>query len=68
MSVIRDEILNYISNIPDSKLTALKPILTLLADETIVVDTNLTDKEKDLILQGREEYRLVPFVHLSEIQ
>jgi len=68
MSAIRNEILNYIDNIPDSKLKALKPILTLLVDETIIIETNLTDKEKAIILQGREEYKQGNFTSLDELQ
>ena len=33
MTAIRQEILDYINDIPDSKLEALKPLLTLLLDD-----------------------------------
>ena len=67
MSAIRQEILDYIDSIPDSKLEALKPILTLLANETVTIETDLTDEEKETIRQGREEYKGGGFVPLSNI-
>jgi len=65
MTAIRKEIMDYIDDIPDSKLEALMPILTLLADDVIVVETNLTNEEKDIIRQGREEYKKGGFVPLD---
>jgi len=67
MSAIRQEILDYINNIPDSKLRALKPILTLLADETLVIDTDLTDEEKAIVLKGRDEYKQGNFVVMDTL-
>jgi len=67
MTAIRQEILSYIEDIPDNKLEALKPILTLLLDDTIIIDTNLTDAEKDIIKNGREEYKKGDFVSLDSI-
>ena len=65
MTAIRKEIMDYIDDIPDSKLEALMPILTLLAEDVVVVETNLTNEEKDIIRQGREEYKKVGFVPLN---
>jgi len=67
MSAIRQEILDYIDDIPDSKLEALKPILSLLVDDTLIIETNLTDEEKAIIKAGREEYKSGGFVPLSSI-
>lgn len=67
MTAIRQEILNYIDDIPDNKLEALKPILTLLVDDSIVIETNLTDEEKSIILNGREEYKKGTFVSLDNL-
>lgn len=67
MTAIRQEILSYIDDIPDSKLEALKPILTLLLNDTIIIDTNLTDAERDIIISGREEYKKGDFVSLDSI-
>ena len=47
---------NSCYNIPESKLAALKPLLFALADESIVIERDLTDKERDLIKQGIAEH------------
>jgi len=65
MTAIRKEIMNYINDIPDIKLEALRPILTLLADEIIVLETDLTNDEKLIISEGREEYKRGNFVQLD---
>lgn len=67
MTAIRQEILNCIEDIPDSKLEALKPILTLLVDDSLVIETNLTDEEKAIIQNGREEYKKGDFISLYGI-
>ena len=68
MTAIRQEILDYINDIPDTKLEALKPILLLLVDdETFVIETNLTDEEKIIIYNGREEYKKGEFVSIEDI-
>ena len=67
MSEIRKEIQDYIDIIPDSKLAALKPLLTMLADESIVIETDLTDEERNIITKGREEYTKGGFVSLDSI-
>jgi len=65
MTAIRKEIMTYIDDIPDIKLEALKPILTLLANEIIVVETDLTNDEKAIVSEGREEYKRGNFVQLD---
>ena len=67
MTAIRREILECINELPDSKLEALKPILTLLVDNTIRIETDLTEDEKQIIAQGREEYKKGGFVPLDSI-
>jgi hypothetical protein len=69
MTAIKQEILDYIEIIPDSKLEALKPILSILADDTIILETDLTDEERAIIARGREEYESNPdsFVSLESI-
>ena len=68
LSEIRKEIQGYIDSLPDSKLEALKPILTLLTDNTLVIETNLTEEEKEIIRMGRAEYRRGGYVSLDSIQ
>jgi hypothetical protein len=47
VSALRREIKNYIDFIPDDKLQALKPILSLLTEE-LIIETDLTEEEKNL--------------------
>ncbi len=68
MTAIRREILEYIDDIPDSKLEALRPILVLLADETVSIETNLTDEEKAIIADGRKRYADGGFIPLDDIE
>ena len=56
MSVIKKEIQEYINVLPDSALLALKPLLMLLIAEEPIVEDDLTEEEKAIILHGREEY------------
>ena len=68
MSPIRQEIQGYIDMLPDLKLEALRPILNLLAyGEPYVIETDLTDEEKEIIREGREEYTKGTFVPLHSI-
>jgi len=67
MTAIRQEILDYINDIPDNKLEALKPLLTLLVDDMPIIETNLTDEEKAIIRKGREEYKKGNFVSLDKL-
>ena len=66
---VRQEIHAYIDDITESKLLALKPLLCALAGETIVIETDLTDDEQDIITKGMSEYENNPadFVSLDNI-
>jgi len=68
MSAIRQEIQSYIDNIPDSKLEALKPLLSVLMNDTIILETDLTGEEKAIIMRGREEYKKGNYISLENIQ
>lgn len=67
MSELRQEVLDCIEQIPDNKLEALKPILLLLVNDEPIIETDLTDEEKEIIRAGREEYKRGGFVPLSQI-
>lgn len=67
MSAIRQEVLEYINELPDIKLEAIKPILAILVDNNISVETNLTDEEKNIIERGRKEYENGNFVPLDSL-
>jgi len=66
---IRQEIHNYIDDISESKLVVLKPLLYALADESIVIERNLTDDERSLIARGMVEYEDNPdsFIPLEKV-
>jgi len=65
---IRQEIHAYIDDITESKLIALKPLLFALADESIVIERDLTEGERAMIAKGMAEYEANPdsFIPLSE--
>ena len=65
MASIREEIYNFIDCLPDKKLEALKPILTLLVDDSIIIETDLTDDEKNIIREGRKKYMNDPASFVS---
>ena len=67
MSELRKEIQEYIDVLPDNKLRALKPLLTLLVSDTAVVETDLSDEERAIIRRGREEYARGGYVPLDSI-
>ena len=67
MSEIRAEVQAYIDNLSDRKLAALKPILTLLIDEPLIFETDLTDEEKEIIRQGEAEYKKGEYVSLRNL-
>ena len=66
---IRQEIHNCIEDISESKLIVLKPLLFALAEESIVIENNLTDEERTLIAQGMAEYEKNPdsFISLENV-
>lgn len=69
MSELRREVQGCIDRLPDSKLEALKPLLYLLTDDygEAVIETDLTDEEKEIIRAGREEYKKGAFIPLSDM-
>ena len=66
---VRQEIHAYINDIPESKLIELKPLLFALADESIVIEYDLTEEERTIIAKGLKEYEANPdsFVPLADI-
>jgi len=57
MTAIRQEVLDCINDLPDVKLEALRPLLRLLiVDEPLIIETDLTEEEKNWIEEGRREY------------
>ena len=66
---IRQEIHNYIDDMPESKLIILRPLLYALADESIVIEQNLTEEERFLVAQGMAAYESDPdgFISLQNV-
>ena len=48
-------------------MNEIKPILAILVDNNITVETDLTDEEKDIIKCGRKEYENGNFVPLDSL-
>ena len=67
MSPIRQEAQGYVDLLPESQLEALKPLLALLLAETPIVEVDLTEEERTIIQQGREEYASGGGVPLSSV-
>jgi hypothetical protein len=68
MSAIKKEALGYINEIPDSKLRALLPLLSVLVNDTLVIETNLTNEEKAIVREGRNEYKNGMFISLKDVR
>lgn len=67
MTAIQKEIQEYISVLPDTALLAIKPLLTLLVSEELIIETDLTEEERSIILRGRQEYAEGQYVPLAEL-
>ena len=67
---IRQEIQTYINDISESKLIALKPLLLALADESIIIEHDLTNEERSIIAKGMAEYEANPnsFISLEKVK
>jgi hypothetical protein len=70
---VRQELHAYLDILPEAKLKVLKPLLSFLAhdmpDDEIIIETDLTDEEREIIAQEMEEYAIDPgsFVPLERI-
>ncbi|MCL2111559.1 MAG: hypothetical protein FWH32_04850 [Clostridiales bacterium] len=61
MTALRQEVIDYIKDIPEPELEALRPVLRLLASpDRLVIETDLTDEEKAIIDAGRIEWETNP--------
>jgi len=67
---LRQEIHAVIDTLSERNLYALHPLLTILAEEPVVIETDLTHGEHALIAEGVRRYREHPeeFVSLENIQ
>jgi len=70
-TAIRQELHSIINTMPERKLNALRPLFeVLIDDDTISIETDLTDEEHALIAEGVQHYHEHPedFVPLESIQ
>jgi len=70
-TAVRQELHSLINTMPERKLKALRPLFDVLVDDddTIVIETDLTDEEHTLIEEGVKQYHEHPedFVPLESI-
>jgi hypothetical protein len=66
MSAIQKEALGYVREIPDSSLKAIMPLLSMLVNDIPVIEVDLTESEKAIIREGREEYKKGKFIRLED--
>jgi hypothetical protein len=60
-ATIRKELKRYIDDIPEGNLEIVRPMLSFLAgNQPLVIETNLTAKEKAIINAGRKERKEHP--------
>ena len=66
---LRNELKNFIDVMPERNLLALKPILTALSVDPVIIETDLTPEEKAVIEAGEREYAAHPetFTLLDDI-
>ena len=69
MNSLRQEIHSMVEAIPERNLLALKPLLSVLLDEPMFIEKDLTDEEHILIEEGVKRYREHPedFVSLDSL-
>ena len=65
----RKKLHTFIDELPDYCLSSVEPLLSYLAGGPII-ETNLTDEEKQWVQEGRKHYKEHPedFVPLESIQ
>jgi hypothetical protein len=70
VTALRSELKSIIDDMPERSLYVLKPLLTVLSIDPVIIETDLTAEEKALIEAGEKEYREHPetFVPLESIR
>ena len=59
-AILRKEIHAYVDTIPEYKLKALKLLLADFAEPEFIIETDLTDEEREIIAEGRKELKEHP--------
>ena len=69
-TAIRRKLHTFIDEMPDHCLPSVEPLLSYLASDRMVIETDLTAEEKTWVLEGRKHYREHPedFVPLESIK
>jgi DNA-binding LacI/PurR family transcriptional regulator len=67
-TVTREQLHGYIDAMPDYGIPIVGPLLAHFADDTIIIETDLTTEEKADIAEGRKERKEHPenFISLDE--
>jgi hypothetical protein len=60
MNTLRQELHTYINELPESKLIVLRPLLSEMANDAIVIETDLTGEEIAKIDAGMARYEESP--------
>jgi hypothetical protein len=66
---MREKLHTFIDEMPDDCLATVEPLLSYLAGER-VIETDLTDEEKQWVQDGRKQYREHPedFIALESLR
>lgn len=61
MYTLKEELKNYIDEVPEDKLLSIKPLLVMLADEFAysvekISFEELTPEEQDAVARGQDEF------------
>jgi len=66
---VRKKLHTFIDALPDYSLAAVEPLLSYLADEPLIVETDLTTEEQAIIAEGDRHFEEHPedFVPLKSI-
>lgn len=60
MTGLRAELIDYINDIPDEKLLAIKPLLSMLSKDTLSIEKvsfeDLTDYERASVIQAEKDF------------
>ena len=67
--IARKELHNLIDTLPERKLKALRPLLDVLIEDEPIIETDLTDEEKEWIEEGDRHFQKHPedFVPLESL-
>jgi hypothetical protein len=69
-AAIRQELHDYIDTLSDRNVFALKPLLSILAEPSYILETDLTEEERAIIAEGDRTFEEHPenFVALESIR